>query len=128
MPGVETMIPLLIPKVLSGEIPPGSFIERTSANPCRILGIPAPGFSKGNRADFALFPREGTTIHARDLHSRCGWTPFEGKEAIFPIRVILGGEEVFREGDFVRGNSRWFPGRGYHPGGPIPDRADMPRP
>jgi dihydroorotase len=115
MPGVETMIPLLIPKVLAGEITPGSLAQKTSANPCSILGIAPPGFRAGRRADFALFPKEIIAIHARDLHSRCGWTPFEGREAVFPERVILAGEEVYREGDFTRGSPRWFPGRGYIP-------------
>jgi dihydroorotase len=115
MPGVETMIPLLMPKVLSGEITLDSLVEKTSANPCRILGVSAPGFSAGQRADFALFPRETTIIHARDLHSRCGWTPFEGREAVFPSTVILAGEVVLQDGDFTPGNPRWFPGRGYIP-------------
>jgi len=113
MPGVETMIPLFVPMVLSGEISVASLLAKTSANPCAILGIPPPGFRAGQRADFALFPGEVTTIRARDLHSRCGWTPFEGREAVFPSVVILGGEEVYREGDFTRGSPRWFPGRGY---------------
>jgi len=115
MPGVETMIPLLIPKVLSGEITPGSLIAKTSVNPCSVLGIPAPGFSLGDRADFALYPGEVTTVQAERLHSRCGWTPFEGKEAVFPETVILGGGILFQAGDFTRGENRWFPGRGYIP-------------
>ncbi|MDD1667912.1 MAG: amidohydrolase family protein [Methanomicrobiales archaeon] len=115
MPGVETLVPLFIPKVLSGEITPASLIEKTSVNPCSVLGIPAPGFRPAQRADFALYPKEVTMIRARDLHSRCGWTPFEGREAVFPSTVILGGEVVCRDGDFTRGNPRWFPGRGYHP-------------
>ncbi|HTY52275.1 MAG TPA: amidohydrolase family protein [Methanomicrobiales archaeon] len=115
MPGIETMIPLMVPKVLSGETTLASLIAKTSANPCRVLGIPAPGFSKGDRADFALFPGEATVIHARDLHSRCGWTPYEGKRAVFPSLVIMGGEVVVDDGDITRWNPRWFPGRGYHP-------------
>jgi dihydroorotase len=113
MPGVETMIPLVIPKVLSGEITLGSLIAKTSTNPCSILGIPAAGFSPGDRADFALYSREVTTVMAKNLHSRCGWTPFEGREAVFPKAVILGGGIVFRDRDFTRGENRWFPGRGY---------------
>jgi dihydroorotase len=115
MPGVETMIPLFLPKILAGQITLASLVEKTSVNPCRVLGIPAPGFQAGQRADYALYPGEITTIHARDLHSRCGWTPFEGREAVFPSAVILAGEEVFRDGDFTRGSPRWFPGRGYIP-------------
>jgi dihydroorotase len=113
MAGVETMIPLFIPKVLSREITTASLIAKTSANPCSVLGIPGPGFQAGQRADFALYPGEITTIHARDLHSRCGWTPFEGREAVFPSTVILDGEVVLRDGDFTSGSPRWFPGRGY---------------
>jgi len=115
MPGVETMVPLLLPKVLSREITPASLIAKTSANPCSILGIPAPGFSPGDRADFALYPKEVTTIQPEHLHSRCGWTPFEGMGAVFPETVILGGGIVFQAGDFARGENRWFPGRGYIP-------------
>jgi len=115
IPGVETMLPLLLPKVLSGEITLGSLIAKTSVNPCSILGIPAPGFLPGNRADFALYPKEVTAVHAECLHSRCGWTPFEGMEAVFPETVILGGRIVLHRGDFTRGENRWFPGRGYIP-------------
>ena len=115
MPGVETMIPLLVPKVLSGEIPLSSLIAKTTVHPCSVLGIPPPGFLAGQRADFALYPREVTTIHAKNLHSKCGWTPFEGREAVFPGVVILSGEEIFRDGDFTPGSPEWFPGRGYIP-------------
>jgi dihydroorotase len=115
MPGVETMIPLMIPELRSGQVSLASLVAKISANPCRVLGIPAPGFSKGDRADFALFPEESTLIHARDLHSRCGWTPFEGREAVFPSCVVLGGGVVYRDGDFTSGTPRWFPGRGYIP-------------
>ncbi|MDD1664315.1 MAG: amidohydrolase family protein [Methanomicrobiales archaeon] len=115
MPGVETMIPLLIPEVLSGEITLGSLIAKTSTNPCSILGILAPGFSPGDRADFALYPKEVTRVQAERLHSRCGWTPFEGKEAVFPETVILSGDIVLKGGDFTKGGNRWFPGRGYIP-------------
>ncbi|HXW98967.1 MAG TPA: dihydroorotase [Methanomicrobiales archaeon] len=115
IPGVETMIPLFIPKVLSGEIGLASLIAKTSMNPCSVLGIPAPGFTTGSRADFAIFGNEVTTVHARDLHSRCGWTPFEGREAVFPSTVVLAGARVFDEGDFTKGGNRWIPGRGYLP-------------
>ena len=115
MPGVETMVPLFVPKVLSGEIELASLVAKTSTNPCSLLGIPAAGFTTGSRADFAIYGGEATTIHARDLHSRCGWTPFEGREAVFPSTMILAGARVFDEGDFTRGGNRWFPGRGYLP-------------
>jgi dihydroorotase len=29
-----------------------------------------------------------------DLHSKCGWTPFENWEGIFPLATFLRGELV----------------------------------
>ena len=41
-------------------------------------------------------------IHAAEMHSRCGWTPFEG----WPVkgrvqRVVLRGKEAFRDGKIL---------------------------
>ena len=68
------------------------------------------------------FPREGhrqrpEPIRAEHLHSRCGWTPFEGREGIFPELVLLDGVVAFRRGEFLDAPARWFPGRGYIPRG-----------
>ncbi len=113
-PGVETMVPLLLALVEEGRLPLSGLIDRTSRNPSRIMGIPPAGFLPGDRADFAIYPREITRISAETLHSRAGWTPFEGMSAIFPEEVILSGRTVFRDGDFYPGNPVWFHGRGYH--------------
>jgi dihydroorotase len=32
------------------------------------------------------------------LHSKCGWTPFEGCVAVFPSLTMVRGEVVFSEG------------------------------
>jgi dihydroorotase len=113
-PGVETMVPLLLALVEEGRIPLSGLIERTSRNPSRIMGIPPAGFSPGDRADFAIYPRQTTRIDAVTLHSRACWTPFEGMDAIFPGEVLMSGKTVFRDGDFFPGNPVWFHGRGYH--------------
>jgi dihydroorotase len=113
IPGVETMIPLLLGAVLERRISLASVIEKTSAAPSRILGIPEAGFSVGNRADFAIFPREAVPISADLLHSRCGWSPFEGMPAVFPREVIISGMTAFREGEFFPVPARWYPGRGF---------------
>ncbi len=113
IPGVETMMPLLVAKVLDRTLPVQSLIAKTSENPARILGIHKAGFSVGDRADFALYPKTPAPIRADDLHSRCGWTPFEGINAVFPSLVIMDGSVVFDKGEFCPGNPRWFPGKGY---------------
>ena len=37
-------------------------------------------------------------IKSDKLHSKCCWTPFEGKNAIFPEKVLIRGEVVFEDG------------------------------
>jgi len=113
LPGVETMVPLLIAEVLRKKITLASLIQKTSLIPSRILGIAPSGFSVGCRADFALFPRTLSRIDPSMLHSRCAWTPYEGWEAVFPKLVILDGACVYREGEFLERRGRWYRGRGY---------------
>ncbi|MDD1654726.1 MAG: dihydroorotase [Methanomicrobiales archaeon] len=113
MPGVETMMPLLVARFRAGECTAPSITEKTSWNPSSILGIPRAGYAPGERADLALYPRDPVPIRAEDLHSRCGWTPFEGHEGIFPELVLLDGEVAYRKGEFTGAPARWFPGRGY---------------
>jgi dihydroorotase len=112
-PGVETMLPLFMAAVLDGKISLDSVVEKVSATPAALLGIPAAGFRVGDRADFALFPQITRKIDAGDLHSRAGWSPFTGLSAVFPTRVIMGGMQVFAEGEFMPSSPCWFAGKGY---------------
>ncbi len=115
IPGVETMLPLLVARMKEGVFSPVSLMEKTSWRPSDLLGIPRAGFRPGERADFALYGEEIVPVSVDDLHSRAGWTPYEGFPAVFPSIVILGGTPAFREGEFFEAAPRWFPGRGYHP-------------
>jgi dihydroorotase len=113
IPGVETMLPLLVAAVLEKRIGIADLIRKTSATPAALLGIPPAGFSPGNRADFALYRKEPVRIDPDRLHSRCGYSPFAGRPAVFPERVIMGGTVVYEEGAFIPGSPRWFRGMGY---------------
>ncbi|MDH7594135.1 MAG: amidohydrolase family protein [Methanomicrobiales archaeon] len=113
MPGVETMLPLLVARALKGAITLDSVVEKTVRRPAEILGISPPGFRPGCRADLALYAEGAHEIGSEILHSRAGWTPFEGMEGVFPDIVLLNGERVYDGGEFLRGEPRWFPGRGY---------------
>lgn len=115
VPGVETMVPLLLTEVLEKRITLSDLILKTSVTPALLIGIPSAGFTPGNRGDFALYPRETVPIDPDNLHSRCGWTPFEGMPAVFPSVVVMDGQVVFRDGDFLQKPSRWMPGNGYTP-------------
>ncbi len=78
LPGVETMLPLLLARALQGALPLERLIALTSTGPARILGIRPAGFAPGDRADFALFRPEIEPVRAARLHSKCGWTPYRG--------------------------------------------------
>ncbi len=113
IPGVETMLPLLMAAVRRGRVTLTSVMEKTSWRPATILGIPRAGFEPGSRADFALYPDEITRIDASHLHAKCGWSPFEGFDAVFPEEVIVRGRRAYSCGDFYAGGPAWYPGQGF---------------
>ena len=115
IPGVETMVPLLIGAVLAGRVSLADVIRKTSQAPAGLLGITPAGFAPGERGDFALYPKEAVRTDPDELHSRCGWSPFAGLPAVFPRVVVLGGTVVYEEGEFSAGSPVWYAGNGYLP-------------
>ena len=112
VPGVETMVPLLMAEVLEKRLLLPEVIKKTSTAPAALMGIPAAGFMPGDRADFAIYPRAAVAITADHLHSRCGWTPYEGMKAVFPSIVIRDGTVVYESGEFTRIPPVWYAGKG----------------
>lgn len=101
MPGVETMLPLMLDHVAAGRLSLERLVDLTSAGPARVYAIAAKGrIAVGYDADLALVDlKMHKTIRAANLASRCGWTPFEGREATgWPVMTILRGTVAMREG------------------------------
>ncbi|MBP2132284.1 dihydroorotase [Methanomicrobium sp. W14] len=113
IPGVETMLPLLLNEVAEKRITLKSVIEKTVYNPSRILGIKSPGFMKNDTGDFAVYPKNPVKIRSDILHSKAGWTPYEGMNAIFPEYTIIGGNIAYEKGEFHKGFASHIPGKGY---------------
>jgi dihydroorotase len=128
IPGVETMLPLLMAAWQEGRVSLSSIMTKTSWTPSDLLGIPRAGFDPGSRADFALYGSKPVPIVTEDLHSRAGWTPYEGMPALFPELVIMAGTVVYDRGEFTRRPPQWYAGRGYQQIGHIDDRADTAQP
>ncbi len=96
VPGVETMVPLLLAMVKKGLISLERVMHACSKNPARIFSLKNKGEIKpGSDADLFITDFRAMKIKARKLHSRCGWTPFEGFEAVFPELTLVRGEVVF---------------------------------
>jgi dihydroorotase len=109
MPGVQTIVPLMLTHVADGKMTLERFIELTSAGPQRVFGIAGKGrIAKGYDADFTIVDLKARrTITHEWSASRCGWTPFDGVEAkAWPIATFVRGALVMWDGALVS------PGRG----------------
>ena len=100
VPGVETMLPLMLMAVKKNLISLERLVDAISARPARIFGLARKGgIERGMDADLVIIDTKAVTqINADRLHSRAEWTPYQGKEAIFPRRTIVRGRVVY-EGD-----------------------------
>lgn len=100
VPGVETMLPLMLYAVKSNMITLERAVDALSARPASILGLRSKGeIAIGKDADLVIFdPKRQERIDVQRLHSRADWTPYEGKKAIFPVMTLVRGNVVF-DGD-----------------------------
>jgi dihydroorotase len=102
VPGVETMLPLLLARVRSGELELPTLVRAACDRPARWFGQPIGRLAVGHRAHLIVVDfRARTTLEGRRLHSACGWTPFEGWEAIFPREHYRDGVRIVRDGEYV---------------------------
>ncbi len=101
MPGVETMVPLMLRLVRQGIIPFERFVDAMATKPAATFGLANKGaIEVGKDGDIMVVrPGEVTKIRGEDLHHKCGWTAFEGWEATFPHTVFLRGDPVVVKGE-----------------------------
>jgi dihydroorotase len=102
MPGVQTLLPLMLDHVAKGRMTLERLIDMTSAGVQRVFGLVGKGrIATGYDADFTLVDRKGRfTVSGDWLESRCGWSPFTGME--------LEGRVV---GTIVRGHFAMWEGQ-----------------
>jgi len=109
MPGVQTLVPVMLTHVADGKLSLERFIELTSAGPQRVFGIAGKGrIALGYDADFTVVDLKARkTITHEWSASRCGWTPFDGMQAkAWPVATFVRGSLVMCDGALVA------PGRG----------------
>jgi dihydroorotase len=100
MPGVQTLVTLLLDHVAKGNLSLERFVDLTASGPQRIFGIAGKGrIACGYDADFTIVDLNLTrTIENRWIASRCGWTPFDGmKTKGWAVATILRGQIVMRD-------------------------------
>jgi carbamoyl-phosphate synthase / aspartate carbamoyltransferase / dihydroorotase len=93
-PGLETALPLLLTAVRERRLTLEDVVRRMYDNPQRIFGLPVQQDTWIEVDENAAYE-----IRASDAHTRCGWTPFEGRRVHGRVeRVVLRGREAFRDG------------------------------
>jgi len=116
VPGVETMLPLMLMAVRSNLLSLDRMVDALSRRPAKILGLASKGrIAVGMDADLAIIdPRAASDIRADRLHSGAEWTPYEGRRALFPAITMIRGEVVFMDGELFAkpGFGRNIPGPG----------------
>jgi carbamoyl-phosphate synthase/aspartate carbamoyltransferase/dihydroorotase len=96
-PGLETALGLLWQAVADGRLTVDDLVVRMHTNPRRIFGLP-----EQPETSIEVDPQAAWEIHAADLNSRCGWTPFEGWRLPAKVRrVTLRGRQAFADGQVL---------------------------
>jgi len=105
IPGTETLLPLLFSEgVTSGRLTLDRLAALTSANVARVFQLHGKGgILPGNDADAVVIDPNKEVILSRDiLHSRCDYTPYEGRYLRgYPVATVSRGEIVMRDGEFT---------------------------
>jgi dihydroorotase len=80
----------------------GTLLAAACDRPARWLGVPLGRIAVGHRADLLVVDfRKRTELRGRDLHAAVGWTPFEGRSAVFPQHHLRAGVPIVDDGEYV---------------------------
>jgi dihydroorotase len=102
MPGVQTLVPVMLDHVNAGRMSLARFVDMTSAGPLRLFGIANKGrIACGFDGDFTIVDmKRRETITDVQMASRCGWTPYDGRKVTgWPVGTIVRGKRVMWDGE-----------------------------
>lgn len=99
VPGVQERYPLMVNEALEGDIGLGTAVALCSRTPAERFGLEERGtISEGCRADIAVFSETETAFSHRDAESKCGWTPYNGRNiAVSVSETFVAGEPITQE-------------------------------
>lgn len=104
MPGVQTLVPLMLTHVANGRLSLERFIDLTSAGAQRVFGTANKGrMAVSYDADLTIVDLKAKRTITHDQQgTRCGWTPFDGMEATgWPMATIVRGRVVMQDGELI---------------------------
>lgn len=84
VPGLETMLPLLLTAVSEGRLTLERLVELTHEAPNRIFRLPSQPETRVRVEASARY-----VLGSENLYTKCGWTPFEGMPVWGRVRSVL---------------------------------------
>lgn len=102
MPGVGTALPLFLERARAGELPLSVLVAAAADRPARWLGLPMGRLAVGHRPGVLVVDfRRRERFRATRWPESCGWSPFEGREMIFPLEHWKGAERIVEGGEYT---------------------------
>lgn len=104
MPGVQTLVPLMLTHVAEGRLSLERFIDLTSGGAQRVFGTANKGrMAVSYDADLTIVDLKAKKTITHDQQAtRCGWTPFDGFETTgWPVATIVRGRVVMKDGELI---------------------------
>ena len=104
MPGVQTLIPIMLDHVSAGRLSLSRLMDLVSAAPARVYGLAGKGgLGAGYDGDLTLVDLAARrVIEDGWIASRCGWTPFAGRKVTgWPVATVVRGRVVMRDGELI---------------------------
>ena len=101
MPGVQTLVPIMLDHVNKKKLTIEQFVRLVSENPAKIFNIKNKGFiKKGYESDLTIVDMDKIVKIDNDkIESKCKWSPFHGVEVKgFPVITIVNGEIKMKNG------------------------------
>ncbi len=104
VPGVGFVLPLLLNEVSEKMLTLQDVVRLLCEEPARIFRLKGKGFiEEGMHADLTLVDMEVTkTIDTSLIHTKCGWSPYEGYTLKgWPVLTLVHGQVAHENGSLV---------------------------
>ncbi len=115
VPGVETMLPLMLDAAHQGLCSYDDVLEWVCHAPAEVYGVVERSrIEPGNWADLVLIDPEMTReARDEDQFTKCGWTPWAGRQLTgWPVLTLVNGHIAYRRDDDGPGEVVATPGTG----------------
>lgn len=105
VPGVETMLPLMLNAVNEGMLSLKDLVAMMCENITKIYPVQNKGYIReGYDADLTVVDLDiEKTVKNENLYTKCGWSPFEGRKLKgWPVMTFVRGRLGMKDGEIVK--------------------------